>query len=257
MLSDNTHTNLHLWLSLRFGPYFLPGLGEGELIVVKHKMELANYHGVYVWQMGGVTLVSVPEGLVDGVRRAMDRALLKFIEGPDFHGRVEDGYINETFWRTALGERVARVIGPAYQGFCDSESFRTADTQGARPLTLRDHHALRAFIATCPPEDWQDSAISPDHLPLFGLERDGALVALASAPARAEVLGKRSVGVVTLPAARGMGAGLAVVSALVEGVLTEYMALHYQTLRANLPSVAIARRLGFEDVATSLAIRLR
>ncbi len=258
MLTYDSHAKIRMWLNVRFDAGFDPSLGEGELFVVKHGLELANYHGVYVWQMGGVTLVSVPEGLVDGVRRAMDRALMKFIEGSDFHGRVEDGYINETFWRTALGERVARVIGPAYQGFCDAESFRPADTQGARPLTLNDHRALRAFIAACPPEDWQDSSIALDHLPLFGLERDGALVALASAPSRAEMLGMRSVGVVTLPAARGTGAGLAVVSALVEGVITEeYITLRYQTLRANLPSVAIARRLGFEDVATSLAVRLR
>lgn len=247
-----------MWLNGRLGAYFVPDRDEGELLVVKHGLELADYHGVYVWQMGGVTLVSVPAGMVDDVSGAMDRALLTFIKGPDVHGSVEDEYINEDFWRMALGERVARVIGPAYQGFCDAESFRPADTLGARPLTLRDHHALRAFIGACPPEDWQDSAISSDHLPLYGLERDGALIALASAPVdQMNVIGMRSVGVVTLPAARGTGAGLAVVSALIEGVLMETMTLRYQTLRANLPSVAIARRLGFEDVATTLAIRLR
>ncbi|HZC05517.1 MAG TPA: GNAT family N-acetyltransferase [Ktedonobacterales bacterium] len=257
MLDDATLANIRMWLSVRFGPYFLPYQDEGELIVAKHGLELADYHGVYVWQMGGVTLVSAPEGMVDGVCHRMDRALVTFVQGPDFHGRVEDGYINETFWRTALGERVARIIGPAYQGFCDMESFQPADTQGARPLTLNDHRALRAFIAACPPEDWQDSAISPDHLPLDGLEREGALVALASAPSRAAMMGMRSVGVVTLPAARGTGAGRAVVSALIQELRTEFMLLRYQTLRANLPSVAIARRLGFEDVATTLAVRLR
>jgi predicted GNAT family acetyltransferase len=65
------------------------------------------------------------------------------------------------------------------------------------------------------------------------------------------------VGVVTLPAWRGRGAGLAVVSALTAHCLAHGAVLHYQTLRANLPSIAIARRLGYEDVATALAIRLR
>lgn len=256
MLSENSRINIQIRLSIRYGFDFHPSLPAGELMVVKHGLELADYHGIYVWQMGGVTLVSAPEGMVDGVRHRTDKALVTFVQGPDFHGRIEDGYIKETFWRTALGERAGRIIGPAYQGFCDMESFQPADTQGARPLTLNDHCALRAFIAACPLEDWEDSAISPDHLPLYGLERDGALVALASAPFR-DMMAMRSVGVVTLPAARGTGAGRAVISALIEELRTKFMLLHYQTLRANLPSVAIARRLGFEDVATSLAVRLR
>jgi predicted GNAT family acetyltransferase len=66
----------------------------------------------------------------------------------------------------------------------------------------------------------------------------------------------RSVGVVTLPAWRGAGAGRAVVSALTAEWLRRGAILHYQTLRANLASVAIARALGYVDMATALAVRL-
>jgi hypothetical protein len=53
-----------------------------------------------------------------------------------------------------------------------------------------------------------------------------------------------------------MGAGRAVVAALTAHCLANGATLHYQTLRANLASVAIARALGYQDVATALGIRL-
>jgi predicted GNAT family acetyltransferase len=92
--------------------------------------------------------------------------------------------------------------------------------------------------------------------------RAGALIARPRAPLDGIADGSadegvRSVGVVTLPAWRGKGAGLTVVSALTARCLASGALLHYQTLRANLPSAAIARRLGYEEVATALAIRLR
>jgi hypothetical protein len=74
MLDDSTLANIRMWLNVRFGSYFLPYLTEGELIVAKHGLELADYHGIYVWQMGGVTLVSVPEELVDDVSKVMNKA---------------------------------------------------------------------------------------------------------------------------------------------------------------------------------------
>jgi hypothetical protein len=48
-----------------------------------------------------------------------------------------------------------------------------------------------------------------------------------------------------------------VVSALTAHILAGGATLHYQTLRANVASVAIARTLGYDDVATAMAVRLR
>lgn len=243
MLSDATQENIRRWVAARLdvapSQLAIPGLH-----VKSHGPSLADYNGVYVWRMGQITIVSAPIALIEVLRRAVAEQLA-------------DALAAEEFWRAALSERVARIVGPAYQGFLDLESFQPADAQGARPLTPDDEPALRSFIAACPPDDWRDSAIALDHEPIIGLERDGALVALASAPVDGPAaVGVRSVGVVALPAARGSGAGLAVVSALVRRCLATGATLHYQTLRANVPSVAIARRLGFADVATSLAVRL-
>jgi L-amino acid N-acyltransferase YncA len=247
MLADATWDAIHRWVAGRFDRAPAEMRAEGVRVQAPGPA-LDGYRGVYTWLMGQTAIVSAPTEMVDAVRRAVA-------------GQPLTALTDAALWRTALGHDVERIVGPSYQGFLDSSAFRLAQAiPGVRPLTAADQPALRRFIAACPADDWRDSAIALDHLgqePLVGLERDGALVALASAPMDGPAsVAMRSVGVVTLPAARGMGAGLAVVSALAKRCLASGAPLHYQTLRANLPSVAIARRLGFEDVATALAVRL-
>ena len=249
---EHRRATIQYWVGARL-EYDLAEIDDGSYAVKENSGAFADYNGVYIWQMERRTIVSVPDmTLYPVVARAMDRKLLA--------GAPLSALVDEGFWRATLGDRVERIIGPTYQGFLDWEAFTPATNpkRGARQLTLTDHHALRAFIAACPPNDWQDSAISTRHLPLYGMLRAGELIAVASAPRerpRKAVI--RSVGVVTAPAWRGKGAGLAIVSALAKHCLDSDTVLRYQTLRANMPSLAIAQRLGFEDVATSLAVRLR
>lgn len=250
MLSDVARGVIAGWVDRTFDVTF-GDIPDDDFYLIKHGEPLAEYHGVYVWRMGEKTLVSMPRGMFNDIsvpvawKLATEELPLTALADP-------------AFWRAALGEHIERIVGPSYQGFVDATAFQPAQTQGARPLTASDRPALQRFIATCPPGAWQDSAIAPDHDPIMGLERAGELIALASAPLDGPAeAAMRSVGVVTLPAARGTGAGLAVVSALTERCLALGATLHYQTLRANLPSIAIARHLGYEDVATALAVRLR
>lgn len=244
MLTDATRDTIQRWVAARFdlAPTDMPAEG---VVVKAHGPALADYHGVYTWLMAGAAIVSAPAVVADHVRRSVA-------------GQPPATLGDAAFWRAALGERVERIVGPSYQGFLDATAFLPAETQGARPLTPADQPALARFIADCPPAAWADSAIVPDHEPIFGLERDGALIALASAPldGRPDDPTMRSVGVVTLPAWRGQGAGRAVVSALTAHCLADGATLHYQTLRANVASVAIAHALGYADVATALAVRL-
>jgi GNAT superfamily N-acetyltransferase len=263
MLSDATMAAIFRWVTAKFD---LDADEVAEEIADElrwyfkvHGPTLADYHGVYVWRMEQITFISTPSDFSTPAIVTLIQAYNQpggVIYALDLHDPF-DAVGEPVFWRRALGERVERIIGPTYQGFVDVAAFRPAETQGARPLTASDLPALQRFIAACPPDDWQDSAIAPDHAPLIGLERAGELIALASAPLDGPAeQAMRSIGVVTLPAARGTGAGLAVVSALTERCLALGATLHYQTLRANLPSIAIAQRLGFGDLATSLAVRL-
>jgi GNAT superfamily N-acetyltransferase len=243
MLTAATWDAIYRWLALRHGAP-VKALRRPGIWTQAHGPALADYHGVSVWRIGDMALVSAPADLAERVRG--------FVAG-----QPSTALLDPAFWRGALGDAaVERAVGPAYQGFVDASAFRPAPMSGARPLTPADQPALSRFIAACPPDAWQDSAITTDDDVIFALERDGALVALASAPADAQAM--RSVGVVTLPAWRGHGAGRAVVAALTAHWLArDVPLLHYQTLRANLPSMAIAHALGYEDAATTLAIRLR
>jgi GNAT superfamily N-acetyltransferase len=248
MLADATMDAIFRWVAVRFD--MAPAdLRAGGVRVQAHGPTLASYRGVYSWLAPQSAVVSAPAELVADVRRAVAGQAL---------ATLGDG----AFWRAALGERVERIVGPSYQGFLDSAAFRPAAPMvGVRLLTPADQPALARFLAACPRDDWEVSAIAREHQLIVGLERDGELIALASAPAdepadESAPTAMRSVGVVTLPAARGTGAGLAVVAALTARCLADGALLHYQTLRANLPSVAIARRLGYEDVASALAVRL-
>ena len=243
MLADTTQDLIVRWVAQRLerspDETRRPGVW-----VAAHGPALADYHGVYVWLMEQTALVSAPAGLVAAIRHTVA-------------GQSPAALADPTFWRAALGEQVERIIGPSYQGFLDAGALRPLSheaMQGARPLTHADAPALAHFVAACPPDDWADGAIAVDHLPIYGVERDGALIALASAPADGML---RSVGVVTLPAWRGTGAGRAVVGALTARCVEEGASLRYQTLRANVASVAIARTLGYVDVATALGVRLR
>jgi predicted GNAT family acetyltransferase len=55
----------------------------------------------------------------------------------------------------------------------------------------------------------------------------------------------------------GRGYGTAVASAVVQRALNEGKLLLYQTLEANLGAVHIARKLGYEQYARHVAVRLR
>ncbi|MDE3231275.1 MAG: hypothetical protein KGO05_15455 [Chloroflexota bacterium] len=243
MLTPAAWEAIHAWATARLGAPADTLRGVG-VHAQAHGAAFADYHGVYVWAMGQAAIVSAPAAWLARVESAALRQAPAALTEP-------------AFWRAALGEAsIERIVGPSYQGFVDADAFHPVDARDVHPLIPADEADLRAFIAACPPDDWDDSAIAPDHDTIFGLRRAGTLVALASAPR--DALGMRSVGVVTLPAWRGQGCGRAVVSALTARWLANGSpVLHYQTLRANLGSVAVARALGYADAASALAIRLR
>jgi len=153
-----------------------------------------------------------------------------------------------------FGPAAQRMVGPAWQGDVDAGGFAPADPRGTRPLSNTDRAALDALAAACPPGEWEASSIDPERPPVFGRLVGGALVAAGTlAPWRERFW---NVGIVTHPEHRGRGHGRAVVSAMTRHGLDQGWLLHYQTLLANVPSVAVARSLGYRRHARTLAIRL-
>jgi hypothetical protein len=247
MLNPSTEAIIANWVAARLG--CTPDDLHGSRTLVKaHGPRLDGYCGVYVWLMDDIAVVSAPPDWVEVVKAAVA-------------GQTSEALHDPAFWHAALGSRVERIIGPSYQGYVDAEAFQpAAPLPGpAAPQVLRlgpaDLPALERLAAACAPQEWEDSAIQPDHAPIFAAVRAGELLAAASAPD--DVPAVASVGVITHPAWRGRGYGATVVSALTADRLASGVILHYQTLRANAASVAVARALGYHDVATALGVRLR
>jgi GNAT superfamily N-acetyltransferase len=153
-----------------------------------------------------------------------------------------------------FGRAAERVVGPAWQGHLDADSFVPVDQRGTRPLLAADRTDLAALAAACDAGEWEASTVDLDRPPVFGCMADDRLVAAGTlTPWRDRFW---HVGIVTHPGYRGRGYGRAVVSAMTRYALGRGWLLHYQTLLANAPSVAIARSLGYRQHAQTLAIRL-
>jgi RimJ/RimL family protein N-acetyltransferase len=88
---------------------------------------------------------------------------------------------------------------------------------------------------------------------MAGVFKGHKLAALASYQIWGEQIAH--IAIVTHPAFRGQGYATAAVSSLTQTVLGRTLVPQYRTLEGNAPSIAVARRLGFEHYATSLAIR--
>ncbi len=156
--------------------------------------------------------------------------------------------------RQVLGPAVGRVIGPAWLGYADQSDFRPSDPMRTRRLSDHDLPALRELAAACGPTAWAHSGIDPARPPVYGCYAGRTLAAAGML----EPWGDRllHVGIVTHPAHRGRGYGTAVVSAMTADELAAGRVVQYRTLQANLPSVAIACKLGFQRFAHTLAVRL-
>ena len=153
-----------------------------------------------------------------------------------------------------LGDAAGPPVGPAYQGFADAGDARTPAAGDVRLLGEDDRPALDALRLAAGETAWEHSTVDPERPPLFGRFAGGVLVAAATLEDPGGPVA--SVGVLTHPAHRGRGHGRAVAGAATRAALDAGVVAHYQTLEANLPSVAIARALGFRRDGTTLSFRL-
>jgi GNAT superfamily N-acetyltransferase len=209
--------------------------------VVRNGPDLAGYRGVTVVLRPPACVVAVPHDWYELAAGRLGRRPAAAV--------FDIGLLREVF-----GSAVDRVIGPAWLGYADRSDFTPAPTMGTRPLTDRDLPALRRLADACGPTAWEHSGIRPGSASVFGCHAGGTLAAAGMLePWGARLL---HVGIVTHPAFRGRGYGKAVVSAMTAHGLAAGGVVQYRTLEANLASVGIARTLGFQRFARTLAVRL-
>jgi GNAT superfamily N-acetyltransferase len=151
--------------------------------------------------------------------------------------------------------RVGKVIGPAFIGYGSPATLRLDDAARAVGIA-RDEASIAALRDACGAAwDHGGSKIN-DEVPLFGIF-DGArqLAALASY----EVWNQRiaHISIITHPLHRGRGLGRAAVALAAQHALAAGLIPQYRTLQANMPSIGVAKRLGFVEYGFSVYVRMQ
>ena len=209
--------------------------------VVSNGPDLADYRGATVFFRPPACVVAVPEDWYPTTAAHLARRPAAAAFDVGRLGRV-------------FGSAVDRVIGPAWLGYADAGDFRPAPMLGARLLTDHDLPAVRALAAAAGPTAWAHSGIDPARPPVFGCYAGGILAAAGVLKPWGDRL--LHVGILTHPTFRGRGFGKAVVSAMTAHGLAAGGVVQYRALASNLPSVAIAHALGFQEFARTVAVRL-
>jgi GNAT superfamily N-acetyltransferase len=216
-------------------------LAQPRTSVVRNGPDLADYRGATIVFRPPACVLAVPEDWYERIAGRVGRRLPAEV--------FDVSLVHQVF-----GSAVDRVIGPAWLGYADASDFRPAPTMGTRLLGRQDLAELERLAAACGTISWEHSGIDPARPPVFGCFAGEVLAAAGMLDRWGDRL--LHLGIVTHPGYRGRGYGRAVVSEMAAHGLALGGVLQYRTPEANPPSLAIARALGFQRFALTLAVRL-
>ncbi len=202
---------------------------------------LAGYRGAMVLRRGDTCIASAPAEMASAVRRKIE-------------GLTADEVFTVSYLTGLFGSAVERIVGPAWQGCADGSDFHPAATRGTRLLQPADGLELRRLEMACDRTEWEHSTIAWGEAPVFGCFEGDEMMAAGTLRPWGE--GVQSVGIISHPAHRGRGYARAVASAMTAYGLAQGAVLRYQTLQANVASVAVAKALGYAEYGQTLAVRL-
>src|SRR5262245_61150983 len=139
-------------------------LRPGVQVVAHH--QLADFHGVWLFRHHASLCLSVPSDAVQSVQTAV-------------RAHTAESLFSEAGVRALWGSRIARIIGPTYQGYVERGQFRSAPHPGAHALSGADQAALQQLADACEIDAWEHSGITFDEPHVFGCFVDDCLVAAA------------------------------------------------------------------------------
>lgn len=213
-----------------------------NVIVREHSKILKGYNGIYCFFNGTTSIISSPTKYTSQIKRAIN-------------GRQPMETFDANFLINSIGLSKYKVIGPAFQGYIDRDSFLKASSLEVVELVTSHQLALLNDLReSCSETEWEHSSLEINRQPILARISDARIIAAGSW--REEESGFLSIGIISHPDYRGKGHAKAVVSALTRKGLENGFTMHYQTLMSNISSVAIAKSLGFEKIACTLAIRI-
>ncbi|MDM5317169.1 GNAT family N-acetyltransferase [Fictibacillus sp. b24] len=212
-----------------------------KLIVRQHSGKLEGYHGIYCFYNGSTCVISAPPKYVPQINIAVS-------------GCRPDEAFDVKLLARSLNSDNYQVIGPAFQGYVDCGSFiELKSPEVVELVTEKSLVLLQDLRKSCSETEWEHSNIEDHRQPIIARFYDEKIVAAGSWSV--ERSGFLSVGIISHPDYRGNGHAKAVVSALTSKGLTTGAIMHYQTLKSNTSSVAIAHSLGYKELACTLAIK--
>jgi RimJ/RimL family protein N-acetyltransferase len=243
-------------------------LWRGGTTLGTHHGPLTGYPGVYVLSARGTTRVSAPDHLVDALGARLASA----------GGTLREALLQADSWREWFGRAVTRVHGPSVHLYLDdpgalddapgvaAPDVAASDVAApdVRRLTEDDGDAeqLDKLRAACAADEWNEGGFAepagadrgePGPV-LFGAFRDGVLVAAANLTAWRDH--PSDVGLLTHPEHRGTGLATRLAVTASRHALDTGGLVRYRALVTNRPSLAIARRLGYQEFGRNLAVRL-
>ena len=213
-----------------------PGLSIGAHV------GLQGFRGIWCFRRRNRTVVSAPSGWIPYLRSRL----------PDVG---QENLMDESFLRQVFGNDFDRLVGPAYQGYLLSDRFRAYAMPHTRFLGPDDAAAVEAFRMECGQDVWEYAGLDEATSYLVGGFEGNRIVSLAGYRSWSDEAGDPCV--LTHSLYRGRGWATATTSAVVGRVLNEGKVLLYQTLETNTAAIKIARRLGYEQYARHVAVRLR
>lgn len=213
--------------------------------VQQHAGRLTDNPGIWILVAGGAPLISVP---ADTIHALGDRA--QAWSAAD----VADVATLQQRLTSVCPRTVERIIGPAFIGYGSTDSLDLQDARFARRIS--SEAGIRRLQGACQPEEWDHGGSEPAHEQTFGyVGQANDLLALSGYKVWNGSIAHISV--VTHPLYRGRGYGRAAVALAAQHALAAGLIPQYRTLRGNVPSMGIARRLGFMEYGFSVYVRLR
>jgi GNAT superfamily N-acetyltransferase len=219
--------------------YWADRLGVSPSAFEKQGMSTghANEGGVQLFSLDGALVIGSPASLISSLDR----------RSSDFAASSADDSVFIKNWLADF-DTVTRVIGPAFYGYADRETFDSV-ASAARVLTSDGESAYDILRAAVLDDEWEQGGMDFVPKETVGLYVDNDLVASAGYDVWDGLIAHLAV--ITHPDHRNKGHGRAVVSRATERALADGLLPQYRTADAWPWSVALAENLGFERFATA------
>ncbi len=200
----------------------------------------ADWRGLYALGFDKAVSVFAPEELLDAVADAVA-------------DQDADSVLEATHWQTVLGRGVRVAFGPVVHHYRDHRGGLD-DVAAGRRINPGDAEAFATLRGAVTPEEWLAAGFTAQPAMLFAIFDRDRIVAAANLTAGPEAA--TDVGIVVHPDERGKGFALQVAAQAARQAILMHGIARFRALATSASTMAIARKLGFEEYGRNLAVYL-